>query len=97
MLKTNERDCWVLSQENEVLKFISAEPNKNLVCQKVKSLSDFYTQPLKSSFLNIFEGKNELEPPASYLYTDIKSKLFAVQSSETSHIFFPLLHSYQEL
>lgn len=97
VLRTNEKDCWFLTKSNHVLKLISTAPNKDLMCQKIKTLDEFYPHTLKSSFLNIFEAEYELESLAPCSISDIKSKLVAVRSSETAYVFFPLLHSYQEI
>lgn len=97
ILKTNERDCWFMTQDKNVVKLILVTQHKELICKKINVLSNYYTHPLKSSYLNIFEGKCDFESATySYKTSDIKTKIFSVRSTDTSYIFFPLLHSYQE-
>lgn len=86
-----------MTKGRDVGKLLSVTEKGELICQKIKKLDDYYLQPLKSSFLNTFEGKNDFEKGVSYNISDVKSKVFAVRCSDTSYVFFPLLHSYQEL
>lgn len=86
-----------MTWEKDIVKLISVTPTKDLICQRIKHLDNFYEYSIRSSFLNIFEGKHELEPKTIYKTTDIKSKVFAVKSLNNTYVFFPLIHSYQEL
>lgn len=98
ILKTNNQDCWILTTSIKIVKLVSISKDGILNCQNVTELKDFYTKPLKSSYLNIFESKCELDSDiTSYNISDIKSKLFACPKLDGSKVFFPLLHTYQEL
>lgn len=79
-----------MTKKKDILKLEKVTSNKDLMCRKVKTLKDFYRTPLKSSLLNIFEGSYELDTLAAYKVSDIKCKLFAF-------VFFPLLHSYNDM
>lgn len=79
------------------MKLRSISKDKKLIGTEIQNLEDFYVRPLKSSFLNIFVGKEVFEPVRSYSLSDVRSKMFAVQNTVDSYVFFPLLHSYQEV
>lgn len=93
-LRTNDRDCWFLTKQLDVVKLISITSQNQLNGQKVSNLHDFYTTPLRSSLLNIFEADSTMDPVECFSIQDVKAKLFCIERNPTSLIFFPLLHSF---
>lgn len=96
ILRTNDKDCWFLTKDLKIVKLISISPEKVLYGQQLKELRDFYTSPLRSSHLYIFESNNVLDELQSYTFEDFKAKLFCIKKSDDVFVFFPLLHTFNE-
>lgn len=93
-LRTDDSDCWFLTKSLEIVKLISITPNTQLNGRKVKAFRDFYSKPLKSSFLHIFESDSIMDTEKIYSINDIKSKVFCVKRNQSTSVFFPLLHTF---
>lgn len=94
-MKANDKDCWFLTTSGCVVKLTSIE-NDKLAGLQIHSVSDFYTHPLKSSLLNIFEAEQNFENLQYYSTDEIKAKMFCIKKNSSKYVFFPLLHSFKE-
>lgn len=97
-LNTNFRDCWFLTKDKEIVKFISAVdfPNFVLKGKVIKSQVDYFTYPIKSSSLNIFQADENVffEGYKPFELTQIMCKLAAIKNTDNTHcVFIPLLHT----
>lgn len=66
---------------------------KAIIGQRILQKTDFYTEPIRSSFLDIYASDGILSDLAEFQLEDVESKLFCIQSLECQKIFIPILHT----
>ncbi|XP_055682561.1 uncharacterized protein LOC129789619 [Lutzomyia longipalpis] len=96
-LKNDHKNKWFLSAENEIVEMI----NVNYFNDELKIVGDklvdkansFFTNPIDSSFLNIYSVENiNKKSRKHYRLEDVKCKLFQ-QNYRSMNVFLPILHT----
>lgn len=92
-----DKNRWILSKSNEIvcIKYIicTSVDSFFLYGSPLKSISDYFLKPVKSSRLNIFQSNCEMGAPKYFSIGDIHSKLVKVEYSHPTYIFVPLIHT----
>lgn len=103
VLKNNGKDNWFLTKNKDIISFEQLEFDEigkvqNILGKKVVNKTDFYSTPLKSSLLNIFQSDGSLGIVEKISLNDIESKMNCVQDLNMNKIFFPIIHTcYTEI
>lgn len=80
------RNCWVLTNKNEIIKFIHAikkETDILIFASEVVGKRDFYQYPVFSSNLNIFKTSLLENIPKYWSFECLKAKLFCMEKTST--------------
>ena len=89
-----ENNRYVLTKDKKIFSILSFFKKDNFVYANVKEIKnkfDFYTLPLKSSYLNIFNCNYVLESSIPVNVEEFDRKLFKMYSPEKNEaVFFPL-------
>lgn len=91
----SEKNRWILTNSNNILKFHYMKKINNkytIFATEIESKQNFYNFPMDSSKLNIYEADVSESELKRWDYTELKSKLFCMQS-ENKYVFLPLLHT----
>ncbi|XP_055599410.1 uncharacterized protein LOC129748738 isoform X1 [Uranotaenia lowii] len=98
LLKNSTQDCWFLSKKKEIVQFVKADSETELVIhgRSIKVKSDYFDYPHNSSDINVFKGNIDslTKYDSVYKCDDIKCKLVAINCG-SHYIFIPLLHTMQ--
>lgn len=93
--KQNGKDQWFLTNENNIVEFdcvIKADRGYMIRGSSVRHKQDFFDNPFRSRYINIFLSVVEKNEPTLYDMSNIKAKMFCVRYKE-KFVFIPLLHS----
>lgn len=117
------RNCWVMTDEKKILKFLYAVKRNNTVfifAAEVIGKTDFYENPIKSSNLNVYRTSLTESTAKFWKFESIVSKLFCIEKKDSDirenvtfdsddedeeyyydnfpcRVFFPVLHSHQNI
>lgn len=97
-LSTNEKDCWFLTKNNEIIALERATKcgkQIQIIGKKIKQLFDFFTVPFLSHYLNIYQAELNFETNEQlYDVNDVKCKMIGLKTLNNSFtVFMPLLHT----
>lgn len=97
VLINNLKNKWFMTNANDIVEMMYVTYKNGelyIFGSSVNNKKDFFDEPFKSSFLNIFCAIDApLNSPKLYSITQFKCKLIALKN-HTETVFLPLLHSY---
>lgn len=83
------KNCWVLTDQNEILKFIHAVKIDNIImlyASEVLEKTNFYHYPVASSKLKTFKTSTKEANPKLYPLETIVSKMFYMENSAVENV-----------
>lgn len=95
VMRNNNGDKWFLTKSNDIVEMqYAVQENLNyFICgSSIKSKYDFFSQPISSSYLNIYASFGKQNVPAMYNLGEIKCKLISLPY-QSELVFIPLLHT----
>ncbi|XP_055686583.1 uncharacterized protein LOC129791928 isoform X2 [Lutzomyia longipalpis] len=95
--RNDNKNCWFMNSNNEIIRICNITiHNREIVIygKKILRIKDFFTEPIKSSTLNIYCSDTMVcDMQKLYKLTDIKCKMFGMEYN-TMYIFVPLVHTF---
>lgn len=88
-------DEWFLTKTNEIVRFnfVVKFNGQLLICgSPLKVKNDVFTQPFKSSYIDIYMCEPTFETDKSYNVSEIKCKMFYLNAN-SQYVFVPMLHT----
>lgn len=95
MLSNVKKNCWFLTQNDKIVHFKYAvyKNEKYFICgQPLKTTTNFFEQPFRSCYLNIYISDCEPLEAQFYELNSIQAKLFALPYAD-KYVFIPLIHT----
>lgn len=95
LLANDGKNCWFLTKTNDIVSMLHVETNKSKIYifgSSLKNKTDFFTNPIKSSYINIYQSDGKLNISLMYEITEFKCKLFSLKY-HNEFVFFPILHT----
>lgn len=98
-LKKNKKDQWFFTKDKKLMKyegFIEKEDCIMLRGRTVENKKDFYTLPLKSSMLDIYQSDGKIDTEEKHIEIEhFFVKLFQIPCKEDGQfVFSPIRHTY---
>lgn len=96
LLTNKSKDKWFLTKQGEIVSMIyatSEDDEIKIFGQSIKNIENFFQKPIKSSYLDIYSCKENLNNVKMYSLNQIKCKLVSLKYHDQI-IFIPLIHSF---
>lgn len=95
---TRSADSWFLTKKFEIVKMKYAKlTNNGIVIHgfPINVKESFFTQPVSSTYLNVFQSDGILKLELAFRFKEILAKMICISSGD-KFIFLPLLHTLKK-
>lgn len=95
-ITNNSSNCWFLTKARKIVRFEAVQLINDvpkIVGKSIKSSTDYYEMPIKSSVLDIYYSDGELEKMDPLDFSEVSKKLFCIPDNQNYKVFIPILHS----